>query len=122
MVIEFQIGSLLYMFEAIVWESEAEGWEVFFKLAKDMETHKNYYSTDITGTGNAIGVLSAVHECLKLFLSFYHPKTFYFMASKEERSRIKLYDRLAKVIATRYKYVLTTKQGGDGTYYTFTKK
>lgn len=95
----FTVGEIEYEFSA--------GKErLFRKIFKDhRDPDSGWYITftagekgreDITGTGNAIQVFAAVIKTFKIFIKSYHPHIFAFHA--KEKSRVKLYDRFAKMI------------------------
>lgn len=57
---------------------------------------------DLTGFGNASKVLSGVVDSFKKFLKRTNPEVFIYSA--EKGSRVKLYDRFAKIIEREYGY------------------
>ena len=79
-------------------------------------------STEISGKmgAKALQVFSGVASAFKKFIQQRKPNNFFFSA--EERSRIKLYNRFAKMIAQKTNYKLDVgKQDGDA-FYDFMRK
>jgi hypothetical protein len=106
-ITKFKIGDIEYTFEAD-YDSEDGEWYVSFTAGAHAE--------NITGTGKAAQVYAGVIKSFKMFIKLYRPAIFEFHA--KERSRIKLYDRLAKMIKG---YKLTKSTGEMGLKYSFKK-
>lgn len=78
-------------------------------------------STDITGDvgTSSLQVFSGVASALKKFIQAKNPDVFFFSA--EEKSRVRLYNRFARMIAQKLNYKMD-KTMEDGEYmYQFTK-
>ena len=83
----------------------------FYKVEDDRD---NIY---LTGSGNAQRVLATVLVIIKDFIKREEPQFLTFSA--EERSRIKLYDRMIKVLSSKfgYKHIDTIHNKRSGTGY-----
>lgn len=120
---KFTVGKEKYEFSAFSFEwfdsklpehQDIRKWEIQFETSGD--------SADIHQTGRqgpkALEVFSYVASSFAKFIKDKHPKYFEFGADKDEPSRIKLYDRLAKMVAKKFKYKLAMGSSyGDKEYY-----
>lgn len=79
-------------------------------------------STRITGEmgAKAFPVFSGVASAFKKFIEQKKPDNFFFSA--EEKSRVKLYNRLAKMIAQKFKYKLDAGLQDGDSFYDFIRK
>jgi hypothetical protein len=57
-------------------------------------------------TKEVLSVFSAVKTAMLIFLKKYKPETWLFSAKEKESSRVKLYDKFAKIIVAKTKYKL----------------
>ena len=117
------------------WQAQWEVGESKFQFAADAEEFDNAVewgitfwnmshpgvitrgSTEITGDvgTSSLKVFSGVASAFKKFIKAKKPNLFYFSA--EEKSRIRLYNRLAKMLAKEFKYNMTkTLEDGDYIY------
>ena len=119
----FVVGEIVYRFAADVDDdamSSDPGWGVtFWNMTKPTAFASGH--TDITGDAgsSSLKVFSGVASAFKQFIKAKKPGSFFFSA--EERSRVRLYNRFAKMIAKDFGYKMT-KSLADGDYmYEFTK-
>jgi len=108
----FEIGGLTYEFVAET-EDEDHMDIDFFLMKKDGPT------TAVTNTGNALQVFATVIAIIKKVISKRKPATIAFSA--KEGSRIKLYDRLAKLLPSIGYSLVSTKTNAGGKGYEFAK-
>jgi len=82
-------------------------WDITFALMyNDTE-----YSEDTTGTGNAFEVFAAVFKCIKDFAKREKPiYNIQIEVKRDDYSKIKLYDKLAKSKAKEFGYKLLKKK------------
>jgi hypothetical protein len=83
-------------------DDEIEYWTIEFGLSGHHDYSKAF---GITGTGNAALVFSATAKCFEMFVNKEKPKIVVFSA--DEPSRIRLYDRFAKMITSKLPYKLS---------------
>ena len=113
----FEVDGEKYQFVADLDDTDDEGsWGVTFW---DMSISGTFTrgSTRITGKmgTKALPVFSGVASAFKKFIKQRKPDNFFFSA--EEPSRVKLYNRLAKMLAQKFNYKLDSeKQDGDSFY------
>ena len=79
-----------------------EYWTIEFGIVGHHDYDKSY---GITGAGNAVLVFSAVAKCFEMFINKEKPKIVFFSA--DEKSRVRLYDRFAKIITSKMPYKLS---------------
>jgi len=122
----FEVDGVLYRFAADFDDEPLPGEEeltlgiVFFNMSEP--TRFGIGSSKMTGKmgAKALSVFSGVASAFKKFISDRKPYEFFFTA--EEPSRIKLYNRLAKMISQKFNYKLKNyRQEGDSIY-EFTRK
>ena len=118
----FEIDKVLYRFAAdfdddpLPNEEEVSWGIVFFNMSEP--TRFGIGSSKMTGKMGS--VFSGVASAFKKFIQQRKPEEFFFTA--EEPSRIKLYNRLAKMISQKFNYKLKNyRQEGDSVY-EFTRK
>lgn len=80
-----------------------ETYEIHF--SKSSNTGKNI--TDITNDGDALSIFSTVLEFIKHTISRMKPQTLLIKSKNNEKTRIKLYDRLIKRYASGFNYKIT---------------
>lgn len=74
-------------------DKKVDPWEIVFTYnTSDGKQHEG-----IVGTGDAIKVFATIIDIIRSFIQKEHPKGFVFAG--KEKSRHKLYDRLAKMLA-----------------------
>ena len=78
-------------------------------------------STDLTGSGNPIKVMSTVMGMMKIFLKEYDPEIVTFTGSRE-KGRVSLYDRMSKRFASQYGYKVSKKDIGNSVEFKLEKK
>jgi hypothetical protein len=105
-IAKFTVGDEEYTFDADLDTNDGEWYITFMAGGRE----------DITGTGNAAQVFSGIIKLMKMFIKSYSPHTLAFHA--KEKSRIKLYDRFAKMIKG---YKLTKAKESMGMRYVFKK-
>jgi hypothetical protein len=66
-------------------------------------------------------VFSAVKQSMKNFVKEKNPEQFFFSAKTEESSRVKLYDRFAKIMSKELKMKFIKRDTAGEFKYTFTK-
>lgn len=78
-------------------------------------------SADLTGDmgASSLKVFSGVASAFKKFIRAKKPQHFFFTA--EEPSRVRLYNRLAKMIASEFHYKMEKDIDGSNAFYGFTK-
>jgi hypothetical protein len=103
----FEINELEYIFMAVKL-SMSDKWTISFLLGGE----DSLGSVEIEDTGHAPQVFAAVSQCLKMFIKKAKPPRFMFTA--KERSRIKLYDKFAKMIPRFIPYKFTGKSDFHG--------
>jgi len=122
----FEVDGVLYRFaadfddEPLPDEDEVSWGVVFFNMSEP--TRFGIGSSKVTGKmgAKALSVFSGVASAFKKFISDRKPDEFFFTA--EEPSRIKLYNRMAKMISQKFNYKLKNyRQEGDSIY-EFTRK
>lgn len=122
---QFKIDQTLFQFVADMEEDldfdEPEDWGVTF-WNKSKTNRFGLGSTEITGDfgTSSLKVFSGVASAFKKFIQAKKPDMFFFSA--EEKSRVRLYNRFAKMIAKETRYNME-KSLEDGDYlYQFTRK
>jgi hypothetical protein len=115
---EFKVNGLNFNFFAIynfIEILDDHSWAVSFTEGPDA-------NIGITGIsqGKAKKVFSAVATSFDKFIKTKKPKSFIFSA--EETSRIKLYNRLAKMITKKYGYKFRTEDDFGNNEYIFIKE
>jgi len=125
----FKVGDIDYRFAADLssydedWEDIAEHpaeWGItFWNMTKHTVLTAGH--TDITGDAgtSSLKVFSGVASAFKQFIKAKKPDSFFFTA--DEPSRVRLYNRLAKIISQKLNYKLDSQKGFDDTVYQFTK-
>jgi hypothetical protein len=124
---DFKVNGKIFYFiaEANHYTQDSKGnkinvWEVTFSADRGV------YGSTTALTGEmgtkAMEVFSYVATSLDKFIKEENPVYFTFIANKNEQSREKLYNKLAKMIAKKYKYELKTSSYGETKRYTFKLK
>lgn len=75
-------------------------------------------SMEVTGQGDELRILSTIIAILKEFIEKEKPTAIYFAADREEASRMKLYDRMAKKLPG-FRHVVDADDQGDAGIKTF---
>jgi hypothetical protein len=94
----FVVNGMEYVFSAYENEDEDKDgypiWNIAFRAQKgDVSTH------GITNTGSAAQVMATIIQCIKKWISMYPMvRTFFFTASDNEPSRVRLYNRMAQSV------------------------
>lgn len=78
-------------------------------------------SIEVTGAGNALRVFSTVASIILRYVKLNKPSVLMFTSYLDESSRTKLYDRLAKLLATKIPYTLSVHDSHNEREYTFTR-
>ena len=120
----FEVDGIKYSFIADLDDEIIEGeppeWAITFFNDSKM-TSWGIGSTEITGDmgARAILVFSGVASAFKKFIADKKPEAFFFTA--EEPSRVKLYNRLSKMIVSKFRYKM--ERGGEkrDEFYSFYK-
>jgi len=112
---KFKVKDVKYTFRSEVSDYTNEDvpiWVVMFAAynAKDIVVG----DTGLTGTGNAAEVFAGVKKCMDKFMRIHDPLAFYFSADSREPSRVKLYNRMSKMLAKKYDYNLKTRKRPTG--------
>jgi hypothetical protein len=101
-VADFQIDDGQYQVTCIYWGG-SKFWEVFF--------YRNGDSSK-TNTGNEFQVFATVKEIVDSFITKFKPMQIKFMAENHEPSRVKLYQRIANQLKTKYGFILKVEDSG----------
>jgi hypothetical protein len=123
----FTVDDTLYKFAADMEEepsamefgTASQEWSVvFFNMSKPGRF--GIGNSEITGDKgtSALRVFSGVATALSRFIKDRKPPVFFFSA--EERSRVRLYDRLAKMIVKLFRYKYEKDGDGIDSFYVFT--
>lgn len=99
-------------YEVTAENHDDEGWLFEFTLDGEAE---------LTGTGNEFEVFATVKEVFTVFIKKMKPEKFTFGASEDEPSRVKLYKRMAKQIASKFNYDLSERREGSEFMFEFSK-
>jgi len=119
----FKVGEVEYRFAADydddLDDDPAEWGVTFWNMS--VPSHFSSGSTDLTGDAgtSSLKVFSGVASAFKQFIKAKKPDSFFFEA--DEPSRVRLYNRLAKIISQKLNYKLDSQKGFDDTVYQFTK-
>jgi len=114
----FKAGGETFRFAAYVVSSGM--WEVVF--TRDID--KGKASLEAIGDFDikqVLEVFSGVKKSLEMFIKKYNPKTFYFTSGKDERSRTRLYRKMAKEIERKSKYKMIEDEYKDDVVFAFQK-
>ena len=119
----FKVGEVEYRFAADLdddLDDDPAEWGVTF-WNMSVPSHFSSGSTDLTGDAgtSSLKVFSGVASAFKHFIKAKKPDSFFFEA--DEPSRVRLYNRLAKIISQKLNYKLDSQKGFDDTVYQFTK-
>lgn len=119
----FKVGEVEYRFAADLdddLDDDPAEWGVTF-WNMSVPSHFSSGSTDLTGDAgtSSLKVFSGVASAFKQFIKAKKPDSFFFEA--DEPSRVRLYNRLAKIISQKLNYKLDSQKGFDDTVYQFTK-
>lgn len=68
-------------------------WDVSFG---EVKKGTKEVTAELTGSGGELEVLGMVKDSIKEFIQRYHPKAIHFTASKSDRSRASVYERMVK--------------------------
>lgn len=75
---------------------------------------------DLTATGSAQTVLATVGQAIREFIASYDPRMFAFSAKNEEKSRNRLYPKLAMLIQREFpQYAFELRRNSRYTHYDF---
>jgi Putative amidoligase enzyme len=96
---------------AVAFLAKGQGRYAITFMSFDEDDRPQY---DVTGSGDAFRIFATVTEILQQFVHEYNPSMITFSAKKP--SRIKLYDRLAKVLLPKLGFEQQQTIGGRGTY------
>jgi hypothetical protein len=94
-------------------------WEIIF-----FRVDGTSYDMNLLGDLNAkqtLTVFSGVKSAVMKWIGERDPVAFYFSAKEDEGSRVKLYDKFAKIMGKKLGYSLKKSSGSDGIKYTLTK-
>lgn len=128
----FEIEDLTYSFESVLYGAnlvlpslrqttkDEDIWELSFYLAGSTKNLNLDFESGITNTGNEFKVFATIVDITKKFIEVKKPSQFMFTA--HEVSRIRLYDRFAKLIQSKFNYILEIKTQGIIKNYIFFKK
>lgn len=102
-------------------DQDESSWGVVF-LNMSEPTRFGIGSSEITGKmgAKALKVFSGVASAFKQFIKDRKPEEFFFTA--EEPSRIRLYNRMAKMISQKFNYKLKKYRDEGDSIYEFTRK
>jgi hypothetical protein len=92
---------------------EGDTWEVAF------DTNRQF---DMTGTGNAYTVFATVANVILDFVKRAKPYRIEFSAEKNEGSRVTVYRKMAKQLASKIGYNIEEEQRYISVYYVLTRK
>ena len=130
---DFKVAGKEYHFSAMADDSEEVEYEIGFSRIGKNKTGKLEANFDVIGDmgmKETLAVFSAVKTSLMKWLKLYTSHKdygkpgfslpiFYFSAKVSEASRMKLYDKFAKMIAKKLKISWDKDTRGKNTYYTF---
>lgn len=102
----FTVGEIDY--DVAFTEFDKDHVEIIFVAGQETEDGRET-TTAMTGTGGEFAVFSTVAKIILNKFSTYRPENFKFSANKGESSRVKLYIRLAKILAQKLNYTLNIK-------------
>jgi hypothetical protein len=127
---EFEAGGEKYLFAAFLDDSEEQEFEVVFSRVYRLPTSGRLSTKfDVMADmdiKSALAVFSGVKKSLEAWLHTNEmqvkPPIFYFSAKELDASRVKLYDKFAKMIARKTKFKLERKSHGKQVFYSFSPK
>ena len=120
----FKVGEVEYRFAADydddLDDDPAEWGVTFWNMS--VPSHFSSGSTDLTGDAgtSSLKVFSGVASAFVKFIKQRKPDEFFFNA--EEPSRVRLYNRLAKIVAQKSGYKMTKSLEDGDVFYEFEKK
>ena len=116
-------AGIKYTFDAVLNDEEdgKNSWDIAFYL-KDYKNKINlntqYYF--LSGTGDAMRVMATILVIIKDFIKQIKPQ--YITFDAKEKSRQKLYDRMIKVLSSKFGYKLDRSYKVNSKYYRLVKK
>jgi hypothetical protein len=126
---EFEAGGEKYLFAAFLDDSEEQEFEVAFSRYITKANGRRSSKFDVMADmdiKSALAVFSGVKKSLEAWLHTNEmqvkPPIFYFSAKELDASRVKLYDKFAKMIARKTKFKLERKSHGKQVFYSFSPK
>lgn len=119
---EKDLGDGIRVSSQRMYPDAADRWNVQFY--KDVVGGKVMTTTKLTGDsgGAAVGIMRKIGSAVDSFVDHQKPAAFKFAADEDEPSRVKLYDRISRIMADRHGYDMQRSSDGNQVTYQFTRK